>query len=145
PMLMKLKVELGDEFVVTPFTILSLAGLGAFVLGIILLIPRVGTGMRLFSVLLVVLGAAAAAVGGALHYHQDEKHLLEMTAGLDPAPVLTLYLGMMLAGAMFLAIGLFVSSLVRDQLVSAIIAMLVSLVLVVAGFWKPELDSGNVF
>jgi ABC-type transport system involved in multi-copper enzyme maturation permease subunit len=143
PILMDLKAE-SPQFVVTPYSVMLFAGLAALLLGLLLLVPRVGTPLRLVSVLLVGLGTAAAVAGGMLHCCRDETHLLEITARLDPAPVLTLYLGMMLAGAMFLAMGLFVSSLVRDQLVSAIIALLASLVFVVAGFWKPELDSGNV-
>src|SRR5262245_27837089 len=42
------------------------------------------------------------------------------TFAIDPRPVLTSYLGLLLAGMMFLAIGLFVSSLVKNQLVAAI-------------------------
>src|SRR6516162_5788562 len=36
------------------------------------------------------------------------------SAGIDPYPVLSSYLGLMLAGAMFLSLGLFVSNLVRS-------------------------------
>ncbi len=64
---------------------------------------------------------------------------------IDPWPVVTSYLGVFLAGAMFLAIGLFISSLVRSQLVAAMIALVVSLVFVVAAFWRPELDANSVW
>jgi ABC-2 type transport system permease protein len=64
-------------------------------------------------------------------------------AAIDPAYAVTSYLGVFLAGAMFLAIGLFVSSLVRSQLVAAMVAMVVSLVFVVAAFWRPELDANS--
>ena len=47
---------------------------------------------------------------------------------------------MLLAGAMFLALGLLVSSLVGNQMVSALVAMGVSLVFIVGGFWRPEAD-----
>ena len=67
------------------------------------------------------------------------------TPGIDPWPVVTSYLGVLLAGAMFLAIGLFVSSLVRSQLVAAMIALVVSLVFVAAGFWQPDLTTGSVW
>jgi ABC-type transport system involved in multi-copper enzyme maturation permease subunit len=144
PMLMDLHFE-SAQLVTTPYALLTLAGVGSLLVGAVMLLPRVGSGLRLVSVLLVALGATAAIGGGVLHYQHDGTHLLEISAGLDPAPVFTLYLGMMLAGAMFLAIGLFISSLVRDQLVAAIIALLASLIFVAAGFWKPELDSGNVF
>lgn len=75
--------------------------------------------------------------------------LTNMDAGtwasrIDPNPVWTSYLGVMLAGGMFLAIGLFVSSLVKSQLVAAMIAMVIGLVFVVAGFWRPDLDSGSL-
>lgn len=65
-------------------------------------------------------------------------------ARIDPRPVLTSYLGLFLAGAMFLAIGLFVSSLVRSQLVAAMIALVVSLVFVLAAFWRPDLSAGSL-
>ena len=58
----------------------------------------------------------------------------------DPRPVLTTYLGLFLAGAMFLALGLLVSSLVRDQIVAAIIALALSLVFIVAVLWPPVQD-----
>ena len=64
-------------------------------------------------------------------------------AAIDPAYALTAYLGVFLAGAMFLAIGLFVSSLVKSQLVAAMLAMVVSLVFVVAAFWRPDLDANS--
>src|SRR5207248_1966284 len=38
--------------------------------------------------------------------------------GVDPWPAVTSYIGILLAGAMFLAIGLWVSSLVRSQMVA---------------------------
>jgi formate-dependent nitrite reductase membrane component NrfD len=52
---------------------------------------------------------------------------------------------MFLAGAMFLALGLFISSLVRDQLVAALIAMALSLLFLVAGFVRPESDGGALY
>ncbi|HEY2785338.1 MAG TPA: ABC transporter permease [Fimbriiglobus sp.] len=64
--------------------------------------------------------------------------------GIDPRPVLTSYLGLLLAGMMFLAIGLFVSSLVKNQLVAAILALAVTLPFVVAAFWRPGLDPGSL-
>jgi hypothetical protein len=87
-------------------------------------------------------GAAAALAGGLLHYYRDAEHLLEIpiSPDLDPAPVLATYLGMFLAGAMFLALGLLVSSLVRDQMVAAILALALGLVFIGAGFWRPEHD-----
>lgn len=129
----------------TPYSITFVAGLGAVVLGLLLLWPRLGTFWRLVSLLLVVGGCVAAGVGGWLHYTCDAEHLLEIPVLLDPAPVLATYLAMFLAGAMFLALGLFVSSLVRDQLVAAVIAMGLSLLFLVAGFVRPEQDGGSVY
>jgi ABC-2 type transport system permease protein len=63
---------------------------------------------------------------------------------IDPYPVATSYLGAFFAGAMFLSIGLFVSSLVRSQMVAALISLLISLVFVVAAFWRPDLDVGSL-
>src|SRR5262249_28271217 len=58
-----------------------------------------------------------------------------------PMPVLSSYLGLALAGAMFLALGLLVSSLVRSQMVAALVSLILSLVFIVAGFWRPEMDT----
>src|SRR5437764_12100778 len=133
PLLLDLHV-ISDELVITPFSVMLTAGVLAALVGFVLLIPRVGTPLRLISVLLVVGGTAVAVASGLLHYRHDEHLLLNLSAGLDPAPVLTLYLGVMLAGAMFLAIGLFISSLVRDQLVAALISLAIGLVFTLAGF-----------
>ena len=66
-----------------------------------------------------------------------------MTFGVDPWPVLTSYLGVILAGAMFLAIGLLVSSLVKSQLVAAIVSLVISLLFTAAAFAKPTFDGGS--
>src|SRR5262245_53633082 len=53
------------------------------------------------------------------------------SSGIDPWPILTTYLGLALAGAMLLALGLFVSSLVRSQMVAALITLFLSLAFIV--------------
>lgn len=121
------------------------SGIGAALFGLLLLWPLLGTGWRIVSLLLIVGGLTAAGVGGWYHYTQDAVHLLEVPVLVDPYPVLTTYLGMFLAGAMFLALGLFISSMVRDQLVAALIAMALSLLFIVAGFIRPEQDGGAVY
>ncbi len=129
-----------------PQTLLAavlVAGIAAMLIGLLMLLPRLGTGARLVSLALIVGGAITAAVGGYLHYTRDAEHLLEIPIYLDNAPVMATYLGMFLAGAMFLALGLLISSLVRDQMVSAIIALALSLVFIAAGFWRPE-QSGTL-
>jgi ABC-type transport system involved in multi-copper enzyme maturation permease subunit len=143
PTLAYLPALLGAEWPVvkpvwTLYSLTLLGGLGLLLVGLLLLFPRVGTTLRLVSVLFVVVGAAAAVTGGILHYHRDPEHLLEVPVRLDNAAVLTTYLGMFLAGAMFLAIGMLISSLVRDQMVSAILAIALSLLFVVPAFWRPE-------
>jgi ABC-type transport system involved in multi-copper enzyme maturation permease subunit len=124
----------------TPYSIAMAAGLGALLVGLLALLPRLGTAGRLVSLLLVVGGAATAVAAGYLHYTRDPEHFVEIPIRLDNAPVLTTYLGMFLAGAMFLALGLLISSLVRDQMVSALIALALGLVFIAAGFWRPERD-----
>jgi ABC-type transport system involved in multi-copper enzyme maturation permease subunit len=64
----------------------------------------------------------------------------------DPWPVLTTYIGLALAGAMFLSIGLFVSSLVKSQMVAALVSLFLGVVFIVGGIWRPDMDtSGNPF
>jgi ABC-type transport system involved in multi-copper enzyme maturation permease subunit len=125
----------------TPFSILLLAGLAAGLVGGLLLLPRLGTPARVVSVVLVLVGAALAVTGGLLHYTRDATHLVEIPVLLDPNPALVTYLGVLLAGAMFLAIGLFVSSLVRDQMVAALVSLGLGLLFIVAGFLRPEQGS----
>jgi ABC-type transport system involved in multi-copper enzyme maturation permease subunit len=129
----------------TPWSITLLAGLGAILLGVLLLWPRLGTFWRLVSLMLIVAGAAATAVGAFMHYTRDTTHLLEIPVLIDPYPALVTYLGMFLAGAMFLALGLLISSRVRDQMVAALIALALGLLFIVAGFWRPEQDGGLLY
>jgi ABC-2 type transport system permease protein len=63
--------------------------------------------------------------------------------GIDPWPIATTYLGLALAGAMFLSIGLFVSSLVNSQMIAAIVALFIGL-LFIAGYWLPEMDTNGL-
>ncbi len=65
------------------------------------------------------------------------------TCGIDPWTVGATYLGLALAGAMFLALGMFVSSLVKSQMVAALVALFLSLVFIVAGFWRPDMDTSS--
>jgi ABC-2 type transport system permease protein len=57
-----------------------------------------------------------------------------LTSGVDPWPFVTAYLGLALAGAMFVALGLFVSSLVADQLLAVVLSLFVNLAFVAGGF-----------
>jgi ABC-type transport system involved in multi-copper enzyme maturation permease subunit len=131
--------------VYTLWSILLLVGLGLVLLGALSLMPRLSNAGRLIGLGLLLVGVVLAGVGGWMHYTTDPVHLLEIPVMLDPAPVLATYLGMFLAGAMFLALGLLVSSLVRSQMVAALISLALSLLFIVAGFWRPEQDGGAFY
>jgi ABC-type transport system involved in multi-copper enzyme maturation permease subunit len=124
----------------TSNSILLLGGIAGIVLGVLLLLLPFGTVGKLLGMLLFIAGGVATGIGVWRHYTHDSEHLLNIQAGIDPMPVLSSYLGLALAGAMFLALGLLVSSLVRSQMVAALISLVLSLVFIVAGFWRPEMD-----
>lgn len=63
---------------------------------------------------------------------------------IDPYPIVATYAGLALVGAMFLALGLFISSLVKSQLLAAILSLFVGLLFIVPGMWQPDLDPGSV-
>jgi ABC-type transport system involved in multi-copper enzyme maturation permease subunit len=129
----------------TVWSLLLVGGLVAVALAVVSALLPLGTGGRLVGLLLLLGGAAAAAVGGWAHYHLDQgEHLLEVPTGIDPMPVVSSYLGLALAGAMFLALGILVSSLVRDQLVAALVTAVLSLGFILTGFWRPDADGGGV-
>lgn len=71
-------------------------------------------------------------------------NLQGQTAGIDPRLVMTSYLGVILVGAMFLSLGLFISSLVRSQLVAVLVTMVISLLFVVAAFARPYMDTSGI-
>jgi ABC-type transport system involved in multi-copper enzyme maturation permease subunit len=123
-------------------SVLLVAGLGGVLVALVLLLLPLGTTWRLVSLGVLAAGLAAAGVGAWQHYYVEPgPHLLEVQAGIDPMPVLSSYLGLALAGAMFLALGLLVSSLVRSQMVAALVSLVLSLVFIVAAFWRPAMDT----
>jgi ABC-type transport system involved in multi-copper enzyme maturation permease subunit len=130
---------------VTPWTISMSAGLVALAVGIVWSLVRLGP----TAVLLILAGLALAGVGLWGHQRYDPVQLVTLTTGVDPNPAVTSYLGLALAGAMFLAIGLWVSSLVRSQIVAALISLALSLVfllgglLVLGGFLTPPADTAQ--
>jgi ABC-type transport system involved in multi-copper enzyme maturation permease subunit len=127
----------------TPYSIALVLGLLAVVAGLVMSFLSLDTPARLVNLGLLAGGAAVAILGGWAHYHYDARHILTVPAGIDPMPVLTAYLGLALAGAMFLALGLLVSSLVRSQLGAFLVALGLGLLFIVAGFWRPDLDAGS--
>jgi len=108
----------------TPFSVTWLAGLAAIVVSLVLALLPGGSGLRLAALVLFLTGVVATLAGAWGHYHIDDApHLLDIPVAIDPMPVVTTYCGLILAGAMFLAVGLLVSSLVRSQLVAALISL----------------------
>jgi ABC-2 type transport system permease protein len=125
----------------TTYSIAMLAGVALIVLATLAFFLDLGAGL---TAGLGLLGPLVAGVGGYLHYTRDAEYLLTLTAGIDPAPIVTAYLGVLLAGAMFLALGLFVSSLVKSQLVAWMIALLVGLVFVLPAHLRWWFESGSL-
>jgi ABC-type transport system involved in multi-copper enzyme maturation permease subunit len=150
PVLLDLHVS-GGARLRSPWTITFLAGAGVTALGLFVCVFRLGYGLVLF-----LLGLAAAVVG-VLGYHDfapfaaaGHAELPHVTAGIDPMPVVTSYVGLALAGAMFLALGLWVSSIVRSQIVAALVGLALNLVfilggLLVLGGFVPTPSDTNVF
>ena len=93
--------------------------------------------------LLGVLGLALAGAGGYLHATADTEHLVHITANIDPRPVVASYLGVVLAGAMFLALGLLVSSWVKSQLVAWMLSLLLGLMFVLPALLRWQFDAGS--
>lgn len=124
----------------TPFSI-------AFLIGVAMLVIAVGAlllGANGWFVMAAgLIGGLGAGLGGYLHYTRDAQHLLVLTAGIDPYPAITAYLGVALAGAMFLSVGLFVSSLARSQLAAWMLALLLGLVFVLPSLLRWWLDAGS--
>ncbi len=61
-------------------------------------------------------------------------------SGLDWKSIATCYLGLVCAGAAFMAVGLFVSSLTDSQIVAALLGLLVMLLLWVVGWAASDLE-----
>jgi hypothetical protein len=73
----------------------------------------------------------------------EDRQWWIVQCNIDPLPIVTTYIGLALAGAMFLAIGLLVSSLVTSQMIAAIVSLFIGL-LFIAGMWSPELDTSDM-
>ena len=142
PVLLDLKLVAWQP-VWTPWSITLLAGLACILLSLLSLFLPFGSGGRFFALVLLLVGLGATGFGAWAHEHWDTEHLVTITAGIDPWPVLSSYLGLMLAGAMFLALGMFISSLVRSQMVAALVSLILSLLFIVAGFWRPDMDTST--
>jgi len=145
PVLLDVKVA-DAKWVVTPWSVALLAGLGLLIVGVVTSVVRLGP----TAALLVLGGLMLAGVGLWGHQRYDPVQLVTLTAGVDPNPAVTSYVGLALSGAMFLAMGLWVSSLVRSQIVAALISLALSLVfilgglLILGGFVPTPSDTGVV-
>ena len=60
--------------------------------------------------------------------------ILQAGGSPDPGPISAAYLGTLLLGAVFVSIGLFASSLTRDQIVAAVLGFLFSMGMLSMGF-----------
>ena len=62
---------------------------------------------------------------------------------LDSGTVGGMYLGILLAGGFFVSFGCLASALTRSQMVAALISLLLSLLFIVAGFWRPDMETSS--
>jgi len=133
------------QAVLTPYSVALIVGVLGVVLGLAALFVPGGGDVRGVGLALLLGGGAAAVGGGIAHYTRDPVHILTWPVGIEtgPLPVLATYLGMALVGAMFLALGLLVSSLVKHQLVAALVSVALGLLFIVTGFWRPGADAGS--
>jgi ABC-2 type transport system permease protein len=145
PVLLGLGVPSVHPDHMTVYALLWVGGMAAVLLGLVTALFRFGTAFRAFGLILFLVGAGCAVFGGWKHYHTEPAHVVEMTNVIDGWPVVCTYLGLILVGAMLLAIGLLVSSLVRNQLVAALVSVGVSLALLIAGVWRYTLEGGSTW
>lgn len=125
---------------ITPFAIMLIAGI------VMIAMAKFSFWFELNGWLVLVLGLVGLGLTGAgayLHYTQDTEQVVKLTAGIDPHPVFTSYLGIVLAGAMFLALGLLVSSWVKSQLVAWMLSLLLGLVFVLPAALRWQFDTGS--
>jgi ABC-type transport system involved in multi-copper enzyme maturation permease subunit len=138
PVLIDLHAEWQGNF--TFYAAVLIAGI------LFIVISKLGFWFELNGWLVLLLGAlglALAIVGGYLHYTRDAEQLVKLTANIDPRPVVTSYLGVVLAGAMFLALGLLVSSWVKSQLVAWMLSLLLGLGFVLPALLRWKFDPGS--
>jgi ABC-type transport system involved in multi-copper enzyme maturation permease subunit len=118
-------------------TLGACAGLGLAVYGLT-------TRQYFGSMVALAFAVLCMGVGGALAWPMLTRgEWWIVHCAIDPGPIATTYLGLALAGAMFLSIGLLVSSLVSSQMIAAIVSLFIGL-LFIAGMWSPELDPSEL-
>lgn len=70
------------------------------------------------------------------------QHYARQSGALEPGTLASMYLGIVLIGAMFLAVGCFASALTRSQVVAAMLAFVLSLSLFILGYVADQTASG---
>ncbi|MEZ6141121.1 MAG: ABC transporter permease [Zavarzinella sp.] len=126
---------------ITVYSIMMAVGIGLLLLGLVIM-PwnRFWTGY-----LIVVVGTILAAGFGYLHYTKNVVHIVDLQAGIDPYPIFTSYVGIMCAGIFFLSIGIFISSLVKSQMVAALLSVVTGILLVGVGkVLLPQFDPSGL-
>jgi len=68
---------------------------------------------------------------------------LEVFADPDYGPIVSGYVGLILVGGLFLAIGAFASALSRNQIVAFVLALFMILVLTLVTYWTPSLTGAQ--
>lgn len=138
PVLTDLRAEWTGTF--TFYAVVLLVGV------LFLLMAKVGFWFEFNGWLVLFLGVAGLGLTGTgayYHYFVDETQFVKLTAGIDPRPVLTSYLGVVLAGAMFLSLGLLVSSWVKSQLVAWMLSLLLGLCFVLPAALRWMFEPGT--
>ncbi len=115
-------------------------------IGLAIITFSIGRWRRLGAVAALA-GIGSLIAGIVMLRFFDKQPFCPVTPGIDPMPVLATYLGLFAAGAMFLALGLWISSLVRSQIVAALMALAVNLLfilgglMILGGFYTPPADA----
>jgi ABC-2 type transport system permease protein len=105
----------------------------------LLLTYPVRDGAVLIGKYLAALTLYATMIAGTLAYPAIIVWIAR--AGVEWGPLLTGYIGLLLMGAMFLAVGLFASSLTENQIVAAVVTFGILLIFWIIG-WTAEFATG---
>lgn len=71
------------------------------------------------------------------------QHYAKQSGALEWGTVASMYLGIVLIGAMFIAVGCFASALTRSQVVAAMVAFMLSISLFILGYVAEQAASGS--
>lgn len=140
-------VNFADMEVSSGYLGIALAlGAGIVVMGVAAVMQFMERRIYLGVVATILTAIFAAAATSIFLPMWLDRQWWTIYCSIDPWPVVTTYIGLALAGAMFLAIGLFISSLVKSQMVAALVSLFLGVIFIVGGIWRPDIDtSGNPF